>query len=92
MCVDFRRADAGVAEHLLYGKQVGAAFKQVGGEAVSESVWADGLVDAVFLGQFFHDEEDHLSREACASAVEEDRIGEFGFGCDVQPCAFDILI
>ncbi len=50
MRVDFCRAHAGVAEHLLYGKQVSAAFEQVGSEAVAESVWADGLSDAVFLG------------------------------------------
>ena len=69
MGVDFRRAHAGMAEHLLHREQVGAAFKQVGGEAVPEGMRADGLGDAVFLCQFFYDEEDHLSCETRATAV-----------------------
>ena len=36
-------------------------FKQMGSEAVPEGVRTDGLGDAVFFGQFFHDEEDHLA-------------------------------
>ena len=83
MCVDFCRADAGVAEHLLHGEQVGAAFEEVGGEAVAEGMRTDGFGDAVFLGQFLHDEEDHLSGETCTSAVEKHGVGEFGFRCDV---------
>ena len=47
--VDFRRTDAGVAEHLLYSKQVGTSFKQMGGKAVPKGVRADSLVDAVLL-------------------------------------------
>ena len=83
MCIDFRGAHAGVAEHLLYGKQVGAAFQKMGGEAVPEGVGADGLGDAVALGQVLDDKEDHLTCEARASTVQKDRIGEFGLRCDV---------
>ena len=92
MRVDFSRAYAGVAEHLLHGKEIGAAFEKVGGETMPESVWTDGFVDAILLGEFLHDEENHLSREACSSAVEEDGVGEFGFGRDVQPRTFYVLI
>ena len=92
MRVDFRCAHAGVSEHLLYGEQVGAAFEQVCGKAMPERVWTDGLCDAVFLSQVFHDEENHLSREACSTAVEENRVSEFRFYVDVQPSAFDVLI
>ena len=92
MRVDFRRAHAGVAEHLLYGKEIGAAFEEVSGETMPESVWTDGFVDAVLLGEFFHDEENHLAREACASAVEEDGVGVFGLRRDVQPRTFDVLV
>ena len=83
MRIDFRRAHAGMAEHLLDGQEVGAAFQKMGREAVAEGVWADVFSDAVALGKVFHDEENHLSREACSTAVEEHRVGEFGFGRDV---------
>ena len=83
MGVDFRGAHAGVAQHLLYGKQVGAAFKQMGGEAVTEGMRADGFGEAVALGQVLDDKEDHLTCEARASTVQKDRIGEFGLRCDV---------
>ena len=62
MRIDFRRAHAGVAEHLLHGEQVGAAFEEVCGEAVPESVWTDNLCDPISFGEVFHDEENHLSR------------------------------
>ena len=91
MRVDFRRAHTGMPKHLLYGKQVGTDFKQVGGKAMPKRVWADDFVDAVFFGEFFHDEEDHLTGEACASTVQKDRVSEFGFGCDVQPRSLDVL-
>jgi len=81
-----------MAEHLLHGEQVGTAFEQMCGKAVAERMRTDGLGDAVFLCQIFHDEENHLSREACSTAVEEHRVGEFGFYVDVQTCAFDVLI
>ena len=54
MGVDLGRADAGMTKHLLYGQQVGATFKKVGGEAVPEGVWADALFDAVFFREFLH--------------------------------------
>ena len=90
--VDFRCAHAGVTEHLLDGQEVGAAFQEMCGEAVAEGVRTDGLGDAVLFGEVFHDEEDHLAGEACATAVQEYRISEFRFWRDVQPCAFDVLV
>ena len=92
MGVDFCRADAGVAEHLLYCEQVGAAFQEMRGEAVPEGVRADGLGDAVALGEVFHDEEDHLSGEARAAAVEEDCVSEFGLRRNVYSGAFYVLV
>ena len=56
-----------------------------------EGVWADGLSDAVFLSQVFDNQENHLACKACATAVEENGVGEFGLGGDVQSCAFNIL-
>ena len=92
MSVDFRRAHAGVTEHLLYGKEIGAPFEEMSGETMPEGMGTDGFVDAILLGKFFHDEKDHLACETCASAVEEDRVGEFRFGRDVKPRTFYVLI
>ena len=91
MGVDFRRADTSMAEHLLYCEQVGAAFKQMGCETVAEGVRADALGDAVLFGEVFHDEEDHLSGEARAAAVQKHGVGEFGLHVDVQSGALDVL-
>ena len=91
MRVDFCRAHAGVAEHLLDGEQICATFEQVGGKTVPESVRADGLSDAVSLRQVLDNQEDHLSGQSCATAVEENGVGEFGLHADVQSCAFDVL-
>ena len=91
MRVDFCGAHAGMAEHLLDSEKVGTAFQKMGGEAMPEGMRADGFVDAILLGEFFHDEEDHLACESCATAVQEYSVGEFGFRRDVQPCTFDVL-
>ena len=50
MRVDFCRAYAGMAKHLLDSEQVGASFKQVGGETMPESVWADNFFNVVLFG------------------------------------------
>ena len=60
-------------------------------KAVPESVWADGLGDAISLSQILDNQEDHLSREACATTVEKNGVGEFGLHVDMQPCALDVL-
>ena len=89
--IDFRSAHTGVAEHLLDSEQVGAAFKQMGGKTMPECVRTDGFCNTIFLRQVLDNQEDHLSRQSRASAVEENRVGEFGLNVDVQPCAFDVL-
>ena len=75
--------DMFVSKHALYGSQVGSSLEQRGGKRVAEGMGTDGFVDAILLGEFFHDKENHLACEACASAVEEDGVGEFGFGRDM---------
>ena len=89
--IDFRSAHAGMAEHLLDGKQVGTTFKQMCGKAMPECVRTDGFCNTIFLRQVLDNQEDHLSRQSRASAVEENRVGEFGFWRDMQTCAFDVL-
>ena len=83
MRIDFCRAHAGMAEHLLDGEQIGTAFKQMRGKTMSKSMRADALGDAVLFRQLFHNEEDHLAREARTTAVEENGVGEFGLWRDV---------
>src|SRR4051812_22536764 len=43
--VDLRRRDIGVAEHFLYGAQVGASLQQVRGKRVTKGVRRDRLLD-----------------------------------------------
>ena len=38
MCVNFCCSDRFVAQHTLYGAQVGSSFKQVGGKGMAEGV------------------------------------------------------
>ena len=46
MGVDHRGVDAGMAEQLLDGADVGAGFDQMGGEGVTERVAGHALVDS----------------------------------------------
>lgn len=41
MSIDLCRADVAMAQHHLYGSQIGSILKQVGCEAMSENVWRD---------------------------------------------------
>ena len=91
MRIDFRRAHAGVAEHLLDGKQICATFKQMCGKTMPERVWTDGFGNAISLRQVLDNQEDHLSGQSCTTAVEKNGVGEFGFWRDMQTCAFDVL-
>ena len=91
MRVNFRRTHAGVAEHLLDGEQVGTAFEQMRGKTMPKRVRTNGFGDAISLRQVLDNQEDHLSGQSCATAVEKDGVGEFGLHVDVQPCAFDVL-
>ena len=50
-----------------------------------------GFVDSVLFCQFFHDEKNHLPCKTSPATVEKNGVGEFGFGCDMQSCTFDVL-
>ena len=52
MCVNFCCSDRFVAQHTLYGAQVGSSFKQVGGKGMAEGVRTDVFGDAGLLRQF----------------------------------------
>ena len=48
--VNFGCSDAFMAQHALDGTQVGSAFQQVGGEGMSECMWADVLLKPDGIG------------------------------------------
>ena len=66
--IDFRRRDALVPQHHLYGSQVGAALQQVGGKGVAEGVWTDLLGDAGAQGVDFQVVEDRDAREVATAS------------------------
>ncbi len=59
VCVNFCCSDGFVAQHALYGAQVGASFKQVSGKGMAEGVRTDVLGDAGLLCQFLDKVEYH---------------------------------
>ena len=59
MCVNFCCSDRFVAQHTLYGAQVGSSFKQVGGKGMAEGMGTDVLVDSGPVNGFAQDREDH---------------------------------
>jgi len=74
MGIYFRGGDAFVAEHFLYGAEVGAAFHEMGGKGVAEGVGRDAFGDARFLCQVFDDIEDHDPAKALAAFVEKNNV------------------
>ncbi len=71
--VELRRREVGVPEHLLNAAKVGAAFEQMGGEAVAEEVGVDpGRLEACRLGEPTEDEEGTGAGQRAAPRVEEE--------------------
>ena len=84
--VDLGGGDALVAEHLLDGTQVRAAFEEMGGEAVAEGVGGDGGADACGATELLDDVEDGDAGEGRTAAdAQEDII--LGAGLDGDACA-----
>ena len=71
MCVNFCCSDRFVAQHTLYGAQVGSSFKQVGGKGMAEGVRTDVFGDAGLLCQFLNEMEYHDARDIFAPACQE---------------------
>ena len=57
--IDLCGGDALVAEHFLDGAKVGAAFDEVGGEGMAESVRGNVLADPGLCREVFEQQEDH---------------------------------
>ena len=62
MHIDFCGANVFVAEHGLYGAEVGAPLQQMGGKAVAEGVGADVFGNADTLRRLFDDGKYHHAR------------------------------
>src|SRR6266545_6809128 len=73
MGVELRRAEVGVAEHLLDASQVGSSFQQVGRKRVAEDVGVDPLgVESGLAGQLPEDQERTCAREGPSLSVQEE--------------------
>jgi hypothetical protein len=88
MGVDLGCRNAFVTEHFLDGAQVCAAFDEVGGEGMAESVGRDTLCYSGLADKVFQEQEDHYAGELTAAAIEEDDVFAAWFWRDVYP---DIL-
>ena len=57
--INLSRAYTFMAQHTLYGSQVGAAFQQMSSKRMTESVGADCFLQPNLFGQLFNDVKDH---------------------------------
>ena len=71
MCVNFCCSDRFVTQHTLYGAQVGASFKQVGGKGMAEGMGTDGLFQTDALGSFFNNVENLDARDVISKVADE---------------------
>src|SRR4030095_3161093 len=69
--VDLGGGDAGVAEHFLYGAQVGAALEEVGGEGMAQGMGA-GMRKAGAAREVAHLLPDALARQRPPTRRHED--------------------
>src|SRR5580693_5448873 len=85
MGIDLCGRNAFMTKHLLYSAQVGAAFDQVGGEGMPESMWRDALSDPGLPDEVFQEQEDHDAGKLAAPAIEEDDVFAAWFWRDMDP-------
>ena len=72
-----------MAEHLLYGTQVGASFEQVGGKTVAQGVGADVFLNAAGLAPFLDDVEYHDAAQPASASVEKEYVFVAPLGSEV---------
>ena len=65
-----------VPEQVLYDPKVSPAFQQMGGEAVPQRVWADGLGDSGVFGESADNTCGLVSIQPCSRIGSEDRTFE----------------
>jgi hypothetical protein len=72
--IDLGSGNAFMAQHFLYGAEIGAAFHEMCGEGMAEGVRGDVFSDAGLPDKVFQEQEDHDPGEPAAAAVEEEDI------------------
>ena len=82
-------ANGFVAEHLLYGTQIGPTLEEMGGEAVTECVGRYGAFHAGLYGEVAYDIKYHDAGEMTATAVQEHEgfFAGLGIGSLAVACA-----
>ena len=71
MCVNLRRSDVGVTEHLLQRAQVAATRQQMGGKRVTKGVRAHASLQPRTSGVALDDLVQPLPRQPAAALVDE---------------------
>ena len=75
MHVDLCGTNVFVAEHGLYGTEVGAPLQQMGGKAVAEGVGADVFGDAGPLCVFLYEDKEADAAQMAASGGGDEKFG-----------------
>ena len=86
MHIDLCGANVFVAEHGLYGAEVGAPLQQMGGKAVAEGVGADVFGDAGPLCVFLYEDKEADAAQMAASGGGDEDVVLFPRN-DLQPLA-----
>ena len=81
--VNFGSSDSFVSEHLLNCAEVSAAFEEVGCERMPEGVRGDSLFNSGSVGEPTYEDENHLSRESCATSAEKQEVFFSMFNGDI---------
>ena len=84
MGINLGRTDVFVAQHGLYGPQIGSAPQQRCGKTVAQGVRRDGLLDACFLCQTLNHNENHRAGEVATTAIEKHEIVFAGLDIEVN--------
>src|SRR5690606_1667795 len=85
MCIYFGGCDTLMAQHILHGPQVGAAFYEVAGERMTERMRTDFLFEVDFGCQITNDDEYHNPGKVCTASIEEHNIFMAGLDFLVYP-------
>ena len=84
MGINLGRTDVFVAQHGLYGPQIGTASQQRCGKTVAQGVRRDGLLDACFLRLTLNHNENHRAGEVATTAIEKHEIVFAGLDIEVN--------
>ena len=84
--------DALVTQHLLDGAQVSPSLEQVGRKTMAQGVRADHFSDSGELAQLLYNVKNHLAREHCPPAVEEQDVFTAALDHLMRACLLQVKI